>query len=38
MMQNSVSRRSFLRGVAMSAGVLALAACAPAAAPAANHA
>ena len=34
MMQNSVSRRSFLRGVAMSAGVLALAACAPATAPA----
>jgi multiple sugar transport system substrate-binding protein len=38
MMQNSVSRRSFLRSVAMSAGVLALAACAPATAPAANQA
>lgn len=38
MMQNSVSRRSFLRGVAMSAGVLALAACAPATAPAGSQA
>src|SRR5512139_391300 len=31
MLQNSLSRRSFLRGVAMGAGVVALAACAPAA-------
>ncbi len=31
MMQNSLSRRSFLRGMAMGAGVVALAACAPAA-------
>ena len=39
MMQNSVSRRSFLRGMAMSAGVVALAACAPAApAPAGGQA